>query len=211
MRSSSLFFAILLAGIVSLAAVRPAAAQTLVEPRERQGYYVALGLYDDPAIHWEKGRSLGVWNGTAFTIRLGQMLTRRFGLGFVIDSAGSTGKGQTSSMGGLGIEGQANLWRNLGLHAGLGLGFVSVKDPALPTDDQVRGGYGAKYALGASYDFFFTDRLSGGWSLAPTVTLHALPTTGIDGGWLFVGAQLSWWSGLRRNELQLPESEAYKK
>ena len=69
---------------------RRAAGDLLELPRHRQGYYLALGNYALVTQTWEDGDSLGTWVGTGLTIRMGQMMTRRFGLGLQIDFGGSS-------------------------------------------------------------------------------------------------------------------------
>ena len=119
------------------------------------------------------------------------------------------GDGNTSATSGLGLEAQFNPLRDLAVFASVGLGAGSVtnsKDLENPT----RGGYTSVYVLGASWDLFFTRRLTGGWSLAPTVMFRYLPSDSLGGLWVCGGIQIAHWSGRPRKELVLPDSEAYK-
>ena len=75
----------------------------------------------------EDGDGLGPWSGWASTIRLGQLLTPRLGLGLAIDFGSTSGDGQTASLVGLGLAGQVELIENLALHAGVGLGVSACR------------------------------------------------------------------------------------
>ncbi len=183
-----------------------AAAQDLSAPRERQGYYVAGGLHAALSYNRDDGKAFGPWGGYGTTIRLGQLITPRLGLGLQIDVASATGEGSTASLTGIGVSGQVEVARNLALHAGLGFGVLSL-DKA--DDDDLQGGYGAAYSLGLTYDWFPTNRRSGGWAVTPGIRVRAVPSDTIDAFAVLAGVELSWWSGLPRNQLALPDAEAY--
>lgn len=199
---------LLLAAVLALP--RAAAAQTLEPPRARQGYYIALGLSAAAVNNWYKGDGLGVWGGNEITVRFGEMVTRRFGLGLQIDSGAAKGKGYTGSLIGLAMQGQYEIGRNFAAHGGLGFGSSSYK----PDNDETagrEGTSGAQFSLGLSWDWFFTHRTSGGWALTPFTQARYLPGTKVDALVVLFGAEISWWSGLPRNQLALPDNEAYKK
>lgn len=185
-----------------------ARAQELSEPRQRQGYYVAGGLHAALAYNRDDGDGLGPWTGYGTTIRVGQLLTRRLGLGMQIDVSGASGDGQTSSLVGLGLGGQVEIARNLALHAGIGFGVISLDDPA---EDEVQGGYGAAYSLAVTYDWFPGNRRSGGWAITPGLRLRAVPSDTVDAFAVLAGVEVSYWTGLPRNQLALPDSEAYQR
>src|SRR5262245_4371458 len=134
-----LIISLLLAAAAVTLVAPEARAQTLSEPRQRQGYYVAGGFHAAVAYNRDEGTGLGPWGGYATTIRVGQLITRRLGLGLQLDVGGTSGDGRTSSLMGLGVAGQFEIARNLALHAGIGLGVVSLDDPERK---ETRGGYG---------------------------------------------------------------------
>jgi hypothetical protein len=136
------------------------------------------------------------------------MVTRRFGLGLQIHSGGTRGQGQRAALFGLGVEGQWELARHLAIRGGVGLDTVSITTVA-GGDDSARGTVGSGYSLGVSYDWFFTRGQSGGWAVTPVAQARYVPgdTQVLVGT---VGVELSWWSGLPRNQLELPPSEAFK-
>jgi hypothetical protein len=187
-----------------------ARAQTLEPPRPRQGYYVGVGLLGAVNQNWEKGEALGAWPGSGFSLRLGQLLTRRFGLGLQIDSGSTKKDTHTSSMFSLGLEGQWELARNLAVHGGAGLGVVSINDPD-DTTDEARGAFGASYLLGLSYDWFLTRRSTGGWAITPHVKAGFIPGENTKSLLLLFGVEIAYWTGLPSNQLELPAGEGYAK
>jgi hypothetical protein len=189
-----------------LLAARTASAQELAEPRQRQGYYVAGGVHAAVAYSRDRGDSLGPWGGYATTVRLGQLLTRRLGVGIQLDLAGASGDDRTASLMGLGVGGQLEVAPNLAVHAGVGFGVVSLDDPER---DETRGGYGAAYTLALTYDWFPGNRRSGGWAITPGLRARAVPSDTVDSFALLAGVEISYWTGLPKNQLALPDSEAY--
>ena len=196
-----------LAALVALAggAARPVRAQTLEQPRARQGYWIGLGSVGVASYLTEEGKNRGVYTGYGFTFRVGQLLTERLGLGLLVE-VGTLKKGSDKGMvGGLTLEGSATLWRGLSAHTGLGLGFVDLTDQS-SQDKSLRGGAGSYFLLGTSYDFFpWRRRLTGGWALTPTVDFRVMPDGNIHAYTMFAGLQVVWWSGLPRQMLILPE------
>jgi hypothetical protein len=185
-------------------------AQNLEAPQARQGYYLTIGGQGATVMGFDGGRTDSLIGGTG-SLRLGQMLTSRLGLGIRIEGGAAGGDGVDGTHGGFAVEGQVRPWGNLALHAGVGLGYLSLTRPALHAGMKAeqRGTYGAVYSLDASHDWFLTQRRSGGWSLAPTLGLRYLPGDGARALSLLLGGQLSWWSGRPRDQLLLPEAEAY--
>src|SRR5437660_12602146 len=111
--------------VASLGAAVPARAQNLLEePRHRQGYYLSMGLAVAIDHTWRDGQSAGTLGGDLFSLRLGQLVTRRFGLGLRIDAGGAAKGPQKTTLAGLGIEAQWELVTNLAVHTALGLGVA---------------------------------------------------------------------------------------
>jgi hypothetical protein len=187
---------------------RPARAQALEPPRPRQGYYLAIGPHFALNKNWEDGRDWSVWTGYDLTFRVGQMVTRRFGLGLQIHFGGAGGQGQQAGLFGLAVEGQWELARHLAVRGGVGLDTVSIATVG-GGDDSARGTVGSGYLLGLSYDWFFTRRSTGGWALTPVAQARLVPgnTYALVGT---VGVEISFWTGLPRNQLDLPPAEAFK-
>ncbi len=187
---------------------RPARAQALELPRPRQGYYLAFGPHFALNKNWEGGRDWGVWTGYDITLRIGEMVTRRFGLGLQIHAGGAGGQGQHAGLFGLAVEGQWEAARQLAVRGGVGLDTVSIST-VVGGDKSARGTVGSGFFLGLSYDSFFTRRQSGGWAVTPVAQARFVPgtTAALVGT---VGVEISYWTGLPRNQLDLPPSEAFK-
>ncbi|HVY40606.1 MAG TPA: hypothetical protein VHM31_21860 [Polyangia bacterium] len=196
--------------LVTLACSASSRAQSLVEPRARQGYYLAVGdeLYGSG--EWGPHVAHNVTPGQLLIVRAGEMMTPRWGVGFHFDYAVGIGNAKTHDSSGSLLEFQFNPVRNLALHSGVGLGTVTINFPndlAHPS----RSGYGSLYEVGVSWALFFTNRLTGGWAITPTATARYLPGGEVSGLWFGLGLQFEAWTGLPRNRLILPDTEAYKK
>jgi hypothetical protein len=212
--------AVMLAAVgLAAARARPAFAQEgngndsrsfLELPRARQGYWIGFGFYGMAANYIEQGHDRGIYSGYGYTFRIGQLVTERLGLGLLYESAGSLlgsmKKGNDKGgLGGLILEGDATVWRNLSVHGGFGIGYVYTRDNTA-LDTSLRGGAGSYMTLGLMYDFFpWRKRLTGGWAITPTVDFRIMPDGNIHAYILLAGVQLIRWSGLSDNMLILPE------
>jgi hypothetical protein len=200
----------------ALLAVGPRAARAqaldLEPPRHRQGYYLSFGIYGAATQAVEKGDSLGPWLGYGQALRAGQLITRRFSLGIALEGASTRGGGQTSASTALALEAGFVIAGNLALRGGAGVGFMQLKNPNDHTESALRGAGGSYFALGASYDRFVGQkRLTGGLALTPVVQARYIPGSDTTGIIMFVGVDLSYWTGLPLNQLDLPPSEAWRK
>lgn len=189
----------------------------LEPPSPRQGYYLSLGLHGFSALNWDEGDALGPWFGFGNAIRVGQMFTRRLGLGLGIDSGNAAGEGdgrdQKAAMSGLSLEGQLLLADRLALHGGLGVGFSQVTfDKLAPREDEeLRGAAGAYFLFGATYDFFPYRKKSGsgGLAVSPGVRVRYIPGDDAHAIGIFFGVDVSIWTGLPKNQLDLPPDKAF--
>jgi len=186
-------------------------SRSLLEmPRARQGYWIGFGFYGIASTLVEEGHNRGIYSGWGYTFRIGQLITERLGLGLVYESAGSMMGGikknnDKGGLGGLILEGNATLWRNLSVHGGFGVGYIYVSDKTA-LDTSLRGGAGSYTTLGLMYDFFpWRKRLTGGWAITPTLDFRVMPDGNIHAYTLLAGVQIIRWSGLADNMLVLPE------
>ena len=215
MRLAKLIIAVAVA-VGAVSAARPARADApqaivLELPRHRQGYSLAIGNYALLTQTWDDGDSLGTWVGSGLSIRMGQMMTKRFGLGLEIDFGGSANGPEKASVFGLSMAAQWELLRNFAVHGGVGLGVLQLTDDRDP-DAELRGAVGSGYFLGLSYDWFpFKRRLTGGFAVTPMVQARLIPGDEIKGMVFLFGVDLTWWTGLPNNQLDLPPAEAFKK
>jgi hypothetical protein len=212
-RSSRILWTLLLAMVLFGTGLRAAHADelsdsqpVLEEPRSRQGYWIGFGASGIAAQLNEDGKNRGVYGGWTGTFRIGQLITRRLGLGLLVEYTGGISKGSDKgSLGGLILEGSYLAWKDLSVHTGFGIGYVMVSD-SKAIDTSLRGGGGSYLLLGASYDLYpFKKKLTGGWAFTPVVDFHVMPDGNIHFLALLAGVQVTWWSGLPDNMLRLPE------
>lgn len=195
----------------AVAAAPSAWAQTLEAPRPRQGYYVSGGAGLLQISSEDKGEGRGPWFGDLITLRAGQLVTERFGLGLVIEAGGAKHKGFEAQLAALALDTSFALSGNLALRGIAGFGVLGLRYPRDP-DYGVRGTSGGFYALALAYDWFpRKDLYSGGWALTPVVEMRVLPGTTVDGLVGSVGIELTWWSGLPRDQLRLRGDEPWTK
>lgn len=197
----------------AFASMRHAWASELEKPSPRQGYYVSLSPHAGALMVWDKGNAQDVRVATGLGLRLGQMLTSRLGLGMMVfESSSSSNAKDTALFAGLFVlEGQYRVWSTLAISAGTGLGVVQVteKNPINP-DDKTEGAYGAYTTLGVSYDFFpYRKPLSGGFAISPALRFRFLPGSPLDALGVFAGVEFTWWTGLPKNQLDLPPDRAF--
>ena len=181
------------------------AASCWSRPASRQGYYLSAAFLAGASHTWEDDDSLGTWRGSSFNLRLGQLLTPRFGLGLQIRLRRRPPTApRLASTFGLGLETHYELVRNLAAHASIGLGVLQLTDDRDP-DAGLRGTVGAEYVLGLSYAWYpFSGRPSGGFSVTPTAQTRFIPGDSATGLTILLGVELAWWTGLPRNQLQPP-------
>jgi hypothetical protein len=191
----------LLAAAVATGAARGARAQTLREPEARQGFYVSAAAGANLLAAWDQGQRDSTAAGLAYTLRFGEMLTERWGLGLALEGGSGARAGVTTQIVGLTLEAQARLWRHLAAHAGLGAGAASAKDP-LRVGDETHGTYGTLLTAGLGYDAFVTRRPSGGWAITPACELRAVPGGDVSALAAVLTVGVSWWSGLPARELR---------
>jgi hypothetical protein len=197
------------AAICGLVPARAAHAQVLELPEARQGYFLSVGPHFTMSKVWMDGERYGVWPGYEVGLHFGQMVTRRFGLGLQVHTGAGKGDAQTAATFGLELEAQWALRPRLAVHASAGVDTFSVRADD-GKDKSLRGAAGSGYSLGLSYSWFFTHHLSGGWALTPRIDARLVPGSDTKVLVGVVGFEIAWWSGLPRNQLELPSSEAYK-
>jgi hypothetical protein len=192
---------VLVAAALAVGAGRGAQAQTLRDPEARQGFYVSAGAGANVLGAWDKGQRDDTAAGLAYTIRFGEMLTERWGLGLAIEDGGASRRNITTAITGLTLEAQARLWRHLAVHAGVGAGAASAEDPSR-VGDETHGSYGSLLTAGLSYDAFVSRRLTGGWAITPACGLRAVPGGDVSALAAVLTLSVSWWSGLPGRELR---------
>jgi len=93
-----------------------------------------------------------------------------------------------------------------------GFGALTIHGPDPEDHDVSRGRYGDVYLAGVGRDFYISDRHhSGGWVLTPMLTAEVGPDSKFTATSLWLGVEISWWNGLTRDKLKLPDAKAYTK
>lgn len=180
-------------------------------PKPNQGHYLALGLYTLGAMAFDDGRSTRQPSvGFGFGLRLGESLTDWLDLGLALAIGSTQGREEdTLSLGRLTIHSQWYVSHRWFIQAGFGATSGQGADP----DDRERnrGRYGDVYIAGVGANLYLSDAArSGGWVLAPVLTFEAGPDREFTTTAVWLGLEVSWWSGLSRDKLELPVGEAYE-
>ncbi|MEL7367372.1 MAG: hypothetical protein AAFN74_00560 [Myxococcota bacterium] len=223
-RAASLVAVGLVAGL--LAAPGSALAQQdqqleLLAPKARQGYYIGIG---PRIISWvvedEDFGSLGGLVGFGASFRFGQKVNEWLGLGLVLGGGGAANVDWSAGGGGLQLEAQVQPWLETDLAFRFGIGVAGIgftrADEARTTDDDPEGTFGAMYTVAASYELFPWHEEekfeSGGFAFSFFVEGQLSPgLAGITTYGAVLGIELTWWSGLNRNKLDLPPDAAFVK
>jgi len=206
MRSTTAFAILTLV----VAAARTAAAADLVAPAPRQGYYASFGgagiighASDD------KRHSTLDYPGGTLSLHFGQLITERVGAGLHLEYGLGRDDRRMAGLGGIGLEGQLALVDTLALRAETGVGYFQTTNMDDKTEPS-RGTGGAYYGAGLTYDLFFTSaNRSGGWALTPGLYVKYLPGDRYRTVVLWAGLELTWWSGLPQQALDLPPDRAF--
>lgn len=217
----------LLALVLLLVTAGPAQAQDesqdgeveLLKPRARQGYYLGGGpRVLTLAVDDEDFGGLGGMLGFGGSLRFGQKVLDWLGLGLMFTGGVAGNEDWGFSGGGLLLEVQAQPWveTDLAFRFGIGVsGFgVSRADANAETDDDPSGTVGAMYLLAFSYElfpFYEAEKYESG-GLAFSFFVEGQITPGLGGLTSYgasIGIELTWWSGLSRNKLDLPVDAAF--
>jgi hypothetical protein len=184
----------------------------LEKPEPSQGHYLGLGLYALVGSAFDENRGLrkpGL--GNAFGLRLGQSVTSWADLGIAISGGFTDGDaGDAFAFGSLRAQTQLYPTQHWLVRGGFGPVFVAGTDPE--DSDFDRGTYGTVFELGVGRNIFLSDADdSGGWVLTPVLTSEIGPDPEFLTYVIVLGVEISWWSGLSRDQLDLPLDQAYEK
>jgi hypothetical protein len=185
-------------------------AQELVLPNQVQGYYLGLNLqgsmhiYRNPDDQWSTP-----WFGGGGSLRAGQNIFRWLDIGIAGGATVVATDDWYALIGRLQLEAQLrpteSLFARIGVGAG-GIDFTRTKK----NKKKIIGQFGGAYSIGIGYDFFPSDQHgSGGLAITPIVGVDFLPGNEIVSISTWIGVEITWWSGLPKNRLILPETEVY--
>lgn len=184
----------------------------LEEPRPRQGHFIAVGFHGLSAMAFDENRGTrSPTFGQGVSLRLGESVTDWLNLSLAFSLGSTYGKAQDSlTLGRFGVSSQWYFSERWFVQAGLGAANAQGPDPE--NHDRSRGRFSAVYFTGLGHDFYISDRArSGGWVFTPTFTAELSPDSEFTTTSLWVGVEISWWTGLSRDKLKLETPKAYKK
>jgi hypothetical protein len=184
---------------------------SLVAPEPSQGYFVALGLHGTAALAFDQNRSTrSPTLGEGLSLRLGEGLTDWLDLSLAFALAQTHGAAEDRlTFGRFGIHSQWYVWGEWFVQAGFGV--TSGRGPDPEDLERQRGRYGDVYWAGLGKNLYLSDgHESGGWVLTPALALEVGPDEAFTTTGLWLGIEISFWSGLSRDKLELPVSEAYE-
>lgn len=185
----------------------------LLPPEARQGYFISLGGAGMVNVNQSTEDDVDTVYGSYYNLRLGQLVTEWLGFGLQFSGGfGEDGPGRWSvGFGGLQLDAHVVPTDKLAVRIGVGAGGLSATD-AESRDGALKGTGGAYYSAGVSYDWFpFYDKGSGGFGVTPLAQAMWFPGALWDGYLFTVGVEMTWWSGLPKNQLDLPIDEAFTK
>lgn len=182
----------------------------LVLPAPRQGYWIGAGYGGIANFNFQKeGDDSGALLGHGGHLRIGEMVTGWFGIGLQFGGGVAANSDFDTAFGGVVLDVQLVPIDHLAVHGGVGAGGLAATDL---TDDEagLLGTGGGFYMVGVSYDWFpFWDAGSGGFSLSPQIQVQYLPGNLFEAYVVVASLDVTWWSGLEKNKLDLDIDEAY--
>lgn len=184
----------------------------MVPPAPRQGYYISGGVSMTLVAIQNDDEWYPRWFGSGFELRFGQYVTSWMDLGLAFSGGAAKGKARSGAGGGLSVEAQFHPVEPWSIRTGAGLNVVTLEDSRDP-DGETMGIAGDFYTLGLGYDFYPFYNIgdgSGSLAITPVVLLKVQPgnESAMMMGWF--GVELTWWTGLPKNQLELPLDTAFQ-
>lgn len=187
-------------------------SSALEDPEPSQGHFIAIGVHGVGALAFDKHRGTREPTfGPGFSLRFGEAVTDWLDLSLSFALATTSGDADDSvTFGRFGLQSQWYVSERLFISAGFGATNAQGKDPE--DHELQRGRYGDVYLTGVGYNLYLSDNnQSGGWVLTPVLTAEVGPDRTFTTTALWLGVEISWWTGLSRDKLNLPLSKAYEK
>jgi hypothetical protein len=155
---------------------------------------------------------MGPWPGVGGELRMGQAILSWLDFGISAAVIGTFEERWTAMHGRLSIEAQFRPVEPLAIRIYGGFG---VTDPyrRLQGAPKLVGRVGGTYGAAIGWDFFpaHDPKRSGGFAVTPFVWFEGSPDPNfatVMGG---VGIEITFWTGLAKNELILPDDEAFSR
>ena len=163
------------------------------------------GGYEHEDERWQ-----GSWAGPTGALRGGQRINDWLDLGLSIGAGAAFEQQYWALIGHLSLEAQFRPIDALFIRPSVGFGFADVTRRVKGVE-KVIGQIGGAYSLAVGYDLFPDQkRRSGGLAITPVMGLEVGPGEALTSltGW--IGLEITWWTGLPRDQLVLDDEEAYR-
>jgi hypothetical protein len=148
--------------------------------------------------------------GLGFSLRLGEALTDYLDLGISFALGSTNGDADdTLTFGRFTVHSQWYLDQHWYALVAAGAASAAGKDPLAPTLD--RGRDGDVYVAGVGVNLCPSDPgHSGGWVLSPVLSVDVGPARDFTTTSVWLGLEVSYWTGLTNDKLDLPIDAAYE-
>jgi hypothetical protein len=212
-KAKKLALALLVLALFTLGMAFPADAQELLsEPAPHQGYFIgAGGTGVVGGIYTKDTKWVAPLVGPSGAVHMGQVLNDAIDLGLNLGAGTLYSDGRKSTVGNISIELKWRVFRELFIRPAIGFGFVDVTRTKSDLE-KILPNVGASFHLAVGYDFFpfHKEGRSGGVGVTPVAWMNAINANGLTflaGG---VGIEFTFFAGLPKNQLVLPDESAYK-
>lgn len=207
------FFSLLpfvLAG--ALLASGPAGADLLSTPDPMQGYYFGIGAVGTGSlVYSDETAWLSPFFGPGGSLHIGQGITDNLALGINAVTSFEINEDRTLLVGQFGIELKWRFYSGFFVRPAFGFGF---SDPTRRKSglEKITPGVAGSYSVELGFDYFAKTfkHKSGGLALTPLVFVNAKNGTGMTAFQWGIGFEITVWTGLPKNQLNLPMNEAYQ-
>jgi|GEM_PF-1604701 len=182
----------------------------LERPYPKQGHFIAIGLGYGMATAKDSDRGWrDVTLGPGYNLRIGESLAPWVDIGLDMHLSMTNGD-EKLTLGRITAHAQFYPVEQWFVRTGFGFGFAGGPDPDFEGFD--RFGFGDAYHLSLGRQFYLSDaNESGGFILSPVTTFEIAPDNDFGTGSLWLGLEISWWSGLARDKLALPPEQAFER
>jgi hypothetical protein len=205
--------------LLALAASAPvtASAQELLKPAARQGFYIGGGLRQALLTSSDDDiGNLGLFLGGGFTLRFGQVVNDKLGIGLAINNAGGSNDEWAGGFAALSLEMQLTPLpgEDFAIRGSIGVGGGGVtRAEGEERDNDPPGAFGAVYTLGVSYELFpwyEPDKYeTGGFAFTGFLEGILFPGGDLVTGGVMLGLEVTYWFGFQKSRLDLPPDAAF--
>lgn len=184
----------------------------LEAPRPAQGYYYSLGLHGGMANVRDDGSFIDPLGGFSGALHLGQSVNTWTDLGLGLELGFNPAGDRTGQLVAFGIDWTVRPFLDAfaRLNAGIGVSQVS----AAADSDNRGNAFGSVLGITLGYAWFpwAAPRQSGGFAVTPVLRISTVePFTEDAAFWTMLGFEITRWTGLPDEQLDLSLDEAFPK